>query len=488
MFFKKFVLICLLICFFISNLIGCSTTDKGERKSNGREETLENMEEPLVVFYDGAGYYLIQSFMESHPEINIEVVNCIPIIGENIDYKTLVAKNGVPDLIIASEGVSVYLPEWYEQGYIVDLGEFCSNDVSIVEDDYFPETFDIFQKDGTLYALPLGITMDFIVMSESKYDESSFSTLTEGYSGRDLLNVISIEINKAKEKDEFFSETGINILDLMYYLDAVKETSDGIEMDQDLFKQIYEIMYLRQKEADEAISFWNEQGISFSSTEGYAFPGAIEPRRYDGKFTASMGSWNATPAVMLSYAETSYQYYRDEGIKAVYLPTADDGSKYQATVEVWAAVCGESNRKQLAYELLRALMDEEINSFGGISSVLAPLGGSLHSANVYPINRKNAISLLDVFESQTEYLVYGQWSTLAELEDITIINRINVSGDEKEKHKRMLNNISGLFLSSKSEPFNKIYNIFYDYYDADIFDYENCFLEMLNTLNNGYNK
>lgn len=476
---RRILLICISI--FISILNGCASLTNG-RRINGQVETLDNMEEPLIVFYDGAGYYLIKSFMESHPEINIEIVNCIPSAGESIDYKTLIAKNGTPDLIIASEDISGYLPEWYEKGYIADLGEFYSNDVSVVEDDYFPETFDIFRKDSILYALPLGITMDCIIISESNYAESSFSKLTDEYTGKELLNIMLEEINKEKAKDEFFTETSCNILDFLYYFDAVKKTADDIEIDQELFKQIYEIMYLGLKEADEAISFWNDLGISFESSEGYAYPGAIEPRRYDGKFTVSMGGVDSAPAVVLSYAETISQYYRDEGIKAVYFPTIDDGSKYQASVEVWAAICEESNRKQLAYELLRALMDEEIKSFGGISGMLVPLGGSFHSCNVYPINRRNAISFLETFESQTEYLVYNQWSSLASLEDITIVDRINVNEYEKEKHKRMLSDISGLYLVNAALN-DEVRDIFSNYYNADVFNYEYCYLEIQNALN-----
>ena len=80
------------------------------------------------------------------------------------------------------------------------------------------------------------------------------------------------------------------------------------------------------KEADEAIEFWNEQGYLYERNSGYAQFSAIEPRRYEGKFMGSIWNTGDVPALVLSYSETAYQHYTEEGINAVYFPTADDGN------------------------------------------------------------------------------------------------------------------------------------------------------------------
>jgi len=213
----------------------------------------------------------------------------------------------------------------------------------------------------------------------------------------------------------------------------------------------------------------------FSSQSGYIPRNAFDPRRYEGNFTASIRSLGEAPTQVLSYAETAYQYFSEEGIKAIYFPTADDGGKYQARVKLWGAVARESSRKELAFELLRQLMDEDIDSFGapwGIGEI--PPGAGILNVNVYPVNIENAVSFLDRFENQSAKLMYGT-------QNATILDRADISEVEKEKHAEMLSSISGLFCWNKE--LEKIDSIFDDYYTANITDYENCYIDMLNSLN-----
>ena len=457
--------------------VGCDSSN--ERRSTDIEqgETLETMEEPLRIFYDGTGYYLLKSFVDAHPEMNIMLINCIPNVDGAIDFDSIVAQYGVPDLIVAREEVSIFLSEWYEEGHIADLSEFCSSDISINPEDYFPETFDVFSENGNMYALPLGITMDFMLTSESKYENSSFAKLDDGYTGRELMNILLAEVQKEKESGEFFSDSSLSVLLYMHYLDAVTQTEDGIQMDEELFKLVYDYEYKRGKIANDAENFWIQQGKDFGSLPGYIPIGALEPRRYEGKFTASMWSFGDAPALVLSYVETAYQYFLEEGVKAIYFPTADDGSQYQARVKLWGAVAGESSRKELAYELLRQLLDEDIDSFGGLWGMSTVQGAGILNVNLYPVNIENAISLLDRFESYSVKLSYGESAG----EPIAVLDRTGVSKFEKEKHENMLKSISGLFCWNKD--LRKIASIYDDYYNASIADYENCYIEMLNELN-----
>ncbi len=463
---REILLLCIMLISAV--FVGCASEGDEEKIDPKLEETLETMEEPLRIFYDGSGEYLIKSFMSAHPEVNIQLIECIRSGEDEVDMQDIISNNGVPDLIIGSEEISGYLSEWHHEGYTADLLEFCSSDVSINTDDYFPETFEIFSEERILYALPLGISLDFMLTSESKYYDSTFAKLEEGYTGRKLVNVMLEEVHKEKENGEFFSEINRSPLRWMYCLDGVTQTDDGIQMDEELFKQVYELSYKNQQLQNKARSFWSEQSKAFNGSTGYAFPCALDPRRYEGKFTVDIGSLEDAPAVVLPYAETAYQYHTEEGIKAIYLPTADDGSQYQARVKIWGAIAEESKRKELAYELLRALMDEEINSFGMVR------GASPEDKNVYPINKANAISLLGRFESQTSMLMY---------ENDLKAERIDISSEERDKHDEVLKNISGLYCWTKE--LNEVSAISNVYFEADISDYESCYLDMLNTLNSG---
>ena len=443
--------------------IGCDS----KKDEMNLDITLDAMEEPLTIFYDGSGELLLKSFMSSNPNINIRLIECLPATDEEIDIQEIINQNGTPDLIIAGEELSIYLSEWYKQGYITDIGEFSSSDVTIDIDHYFPGTLDIFNVNNHLYALPLGISVDFMLTSESTYFSSSLAKLENEYTGRELITILQEEVQNTKEPGKFFSEINVLPLRWMYRLNGVTQTDSGIQLDEDLFKQVYELAYQNRKIQNDSRAYWSMQGKVFNGTTGYAFPCALDPRRYEGNFVVDIGSIEDAPAIVLPYAETAYQYHLEEGIKAIYIPTVDEENKYQARVKIWGAISKESKNKELAYELLRVLMDGENNYFSTLR------GASTEDINVYPINRTNAISLLDRFENQTSVLMYEN--------NLSLIDRMDVSNEEKAKHEEMLNNISGLYCWT--EKLQEIDDISSVYFDAYVSDYTKCYLDILNTLN-----
>lgn len=443
--------------------VGCASQEQ-EREL---DVSLDTMEEPLTIFYDGSGEYLLKSFMSSNPKINIRLIEFHPTTDEEIDLQAIIDQYGTPDLIIAGESMSMYLSEWYQKGYITNINEYLSSDETIDIDDYFPETFDVFNVENRLYAIPLGISVDFMLTSESKFFSSSLVKLEDEYTGRELIETLLEEVQNIKEPGKFFSELNVMPLAWMYRLNGVTQTDSGIQLDEELFKQVYELAYQNRMIQKDARAYWNTQGKVFSGSTGYAFPCALDPRRYEGNFVVDIGSIEAAPAIVLPYAETAFQYHMEEGIKAIYLPTVDEENNYQARVKIWGAISKESKNKELAYELLRALMDDENNYFGTLRGV------SPEDSNVYPINRTNAISLLDEFENQFSVLTYEN--------NLGSIDRIDVSDEEKVKHEEMLNNISGLYCWTKR--LSEIDDISSMYFDAHVSDYTNCYLDILNTLN-----
>ena len=82
--------------------------------------------------------------MSSNPNVEISLIKCLLAEEEEVDMQAMIDQYGTPDLIIAGESMSMYLPEWYEKGYITNINEYLSSDETVDIDDYFPETFDVF--------------------------------------------------------------------------------------------------------------------------------------------------------------------------------------------------------------------------------------------------------------------------------------------------------------------------------------------------------
>ena len=481
---KVFVLV-LLALRVILWLTGCSYKD--EEKSNvDVYETLEEMEDEFVVFYDSSAYMLLQSFQDNHPNIEIEMI-LIDQFTE--DLKEMIDRYGPPDLVlgrIRQLGKDNFidlcdLPYCYEKGYIADLSVFTANDADLDINAYFPGTFDVFREKDHLYAIPLGISMDFMVTSESKYKSSDFAALEEGYTGRELLDVWLSEISKEREEGEFFCSEIFSDTNLLYQLGAISHTETGIHVDEEIFKRVYEYSYAIDKQRENSEDFWFTSGKLFNVDTGYVGHTAFEPRKYEGKFTVSHWAEMDAPGLVLSYATTANQYHLDEGTKAIYFPNMDDGNAYAAKVAVYGAVGAESRRQELAYELLRLLMDEKIsyfqnlsgNHFGRVTSDPKNMG-----LNFYPVNKEAAYDFLDEFEQRNSVLFYEQ---LGSGRFLQMLNRVDVSAEEKTKHENMLKGITGMYCWN--EQMSTISTIISDYQSMEITDYAACYAEVVDFLN-----
>ena len=109
-----------------------------EEEKSGEEvyETLEEVDYEFLVFYDPSAKMLLQSFMEHHPEIEINMANMedpwldINDVNKGLNLKAMIKKYGLPDLILGGSALGTYhgneidkfdLPRCYEEGYIADI-------------------------------------------------------------------------------------------------------------------------------------------------------------------------------------------------------------------------------------------------------------------------------------------------------------------------------------------------------------------------------
>lgn len=466
-----------------------------EEEKSGEEvyETLEEVDYEFLVFYDPSAKMLLQSFMEHHPEIEINMANMedpwldINDVNNGLNLKAMIKRYGLPDLILGGSGLHLYLgvnevdkfdlPRCYEEGYIADIKTFCANDVNLDPDSYFPGTFEVFQDKDHLYALPLGISLDFMLTTESKYDESEFSKLKEGYTGIDLMQIMQNEVKKEREIDAFFCPERISARRLLYQLGGVTQTKAGIQVDEETFQQVYEYTYLNNKKVSETKETWAQTGKWFTTDNGFVQRTAFEPRAYEGKFEVSFWENMDAPAIALYYATTANQYHLDEGTKAIYIPNHDDGNAYTAAVRVYGAVGAESKKPELAYELLRMLMDEEISYFE-IHDDGVPAGYQREPYNLYPVNKERALQILDDFEKRNALMLYGHQG---EGRYFQILDIVPISEEEKAKHEKMLNGISDMvyFTYDMDDAFNRVF----EYQDMGVEDYKECYDEVVKALN-----
>ena len=108
-----------LFCIIFMVFVGCASQEQ-EREL---DVSLDTMEEPLTIFYDGSGEYLLKSFMSSNPKINIRLIECHPTTDEEIDLQAIIDQYGTPDLIIAGVNDALSQIEKMEKEKLPQLPE-----------------------------------------------------------------------------------------------------------------------------------------------------------------------------------------------------------------------------------------------------------------------------------------------------------------------------------------------------------------------------
>ena len=482
-------------------LSGCGE-EKKEKPEEDMYKTLEEVDYEFLVFFEPSAQMLLQSFTENHPEINIvsreikSVLMDIDLINQGLHLDAMIKQYGYPDLILVGPadengGFEVYsstgatidrydLPGCYEKGHYADLSMYSANDTTVDPDAYFPGTFDVFRDKDILYALPLSIHMDFMMTTDTKYSESAFSQLQEGYTGKELLEVMQMELDRKRDVDEFFCPERISAIRLLYQLGGVTQNETGIRVDEEIFKRVYEFTYLNNKQAAVKQAGWNENGRIFTAENGFVMFTAFEPRAYEGKFDVSFWASMDAPAVALTYATTANEYHVEDGTKAIYIPNYDNGSSYTASVGIYGAVGAESGEPELSYKLLRMLMDEEIMYFDIPDDILGFHGDSF---NYCPVNKEQAAKLFENFENRNALMLYGHVGSGRYFQMLDIVK---VGEEEKEKHAKMLDGITGM--TYLNYDMMEAAHAIGEYQYMEVKDYKGCYEAVVKALNEAFNE
>lgn len=383
---RAFRLIVLLIGVIVFSLCACSSSKELDEKISNIDSEVKqlgvNYGEPLRVFYMDAG--LLANFQNMYPDIKLELHKIYPGVEENdVDIEYWAKMYGDPDIILFNRSGSFGVEQEYEKGQIEDIQKYCEEDVTLDQSKYVAGTFEVLKYDDVLMGLPLSWSKTCLIVKESEIKGSEMETLEEGYTGRELFNVLLTEIKK-----EEYSEKFCWLYDL-YFLNSLVEVSskrDGkLEMDEEMFKVLFEFSVLSEMNVQAVREAFGD--FSEHANQRHSEPSLDPDFCSDGYFGSYL---RGAPQVTAIYAK-SVADMDQENIELFWIPTIDNGKEYIALVEDYAVIGKNSSRKQQAYEVIRMMMDMPINMMTQPSGNVPEIYSS--------VNIERSIEMLDYFNT-----------------------------------------------------------------------------------------
>lgn len=471
---KKLFFVCI---FVLLVLIGCSQAKQrsGEDPST---KSLTAEEEPLVIFYtDGSGV-IVQNFLKGYPKLNVEM----HMVGSSMQaVENLIEKEGEPDLLLLALGGNPEETVTIQEQYAADITELYENDFDLRESDYFPGTFDVFREDKRLIGIPLGISLPSMTVREENWIGSALEALEDDYSTIELLNAIEKEIDRAAQEQVLFSgDMGGPFYDELNRMGAIQKTEEGVIIDEKIFERVYTVHMKRHKLENEVSEYLKK----VETDEPKHILSGLDPSNYAGEFLVS--EWyGGAPQVYLPYAASVNMNFFEQETHTVYYPAGDTTDALGARVEVVGVVGTNSRRQQEAYDILRMMMDMEIQYFVQPGGHITNYGDSL-----CPVNKERAYAMIDDFEQYAEDY-YDQSNKEDGIPDtvsicdgtgqlIYLIEKVTL-GDEKENLQEALERISFLYRNGDKEL--KSNEIAGRYFADEVEDYTGCYAEFVQLYN-----
>lgn len=433
---KKFLFFIFLIVFVIES-IGCNNF-------NATEDSSFIKQEELLIFYEDGTENILNDFRIQYPNYEILMKK-----GNNEEeIEKLKLYYGEPDVILLNYNINKYEDQVLEEKYGCDLSELIYNDTSIDDGNYFAGTFSIGKKGDEILSLPLGISLNMMILREEQWFGSAFEKLEENYTGKDLLNAIEYEIDHEIENGMFINQDSVGIsVHMLQLLDGIIEKEGKTTIDEELYRQLYNIWYKGTNNLSKVDTTVYEENLR--ANIGYRTLGA--------------------PQTVLAYQTSENMYWHCQETYVVYFPTMTDGGAFGACVQQAGIVGKNSEKKEQAYEFLRLLMDMPLitYSYPGLQS----------NKTFCPVNKQNAYMLLENFEKLTESKVQIEKYNGERYS----IDYIKVSDRERAKLQYVLKNISFLYRVTDEE--RRVEEILSLYKDKNVASYLESYLTILNILN-----
>lgn len=351
---------------------GCRDTDRTGSLSQAEEETPEK----LIVFdLTSDNSQLIVDYQAAHPEIALEIHS---ITG---DWDKFVEKYGEPDIILGM----VSLMDEYADSYALDMTKFVEADETDFNV-YYPGVTEIGSIDNRIYALPLELSSDMIILTDSQLKGSAFEELSENYAAGELLDAMLKEMRKASN-DGTMGVLGQEVAGtLLYEIGAITEENDELRLDKELFEKVWTVM--QKGFISEATEYGYRGGFSFYSNIDLF---GISEEEYKFMIT---NRW--CPQEWLKYMNSLMQEQSGEAIHVFWKPMADSG-KFTAWVSEVGMIGKNTAYPQTAYNCLRQMMDTPRTVFTFGRDTAGWVQG-------FPVNKEQALLMIDNVEgAYSEY-------------------------------------------------------------------------------------
>ncbi len=416
-------------------LSGCGQRREAKNDlSSEQEQTKE-----LCVFYDQDNETLIANFEKFYPEYELDKVFL------ESDIKDQMSRGKIPDLIIANGGTP--LMEWYKQGFIQEMGSYYGEDLEIEDEDYFPGALEAGREEDMLLALPLSAQVQYMTVRQSIMKETAFGNLSGEYTLEEFLDVLLEEYSGVVEKDTMVV-SGIpfcyDFLGLLFTTGAITLEEDQVKIDQEIFEKLYRIC------VENCRNYKEDANVSMLIYRN----AAIDPR--DGDYKAAY--WHGCPPqVGVLYAQSVNQQLLDEDIDVFWWPMNGEAGCYAAEVVTLGMIGAESENPQVAYEVLRLMMDMPVKEW------IQPLKIGNTSMNMYmPIHIENAKELCAYVETTgtTEFNVDSTGN------ESQVVEKQAWDEELKEKVLNMIDGIQYVYRLDDNVYSNARSVITYEYIDA----------------------
>lgn len=453
----KKVFLILIFGVFLLLLFGCNSRTRRRPAANR-----ENSEE-ILVFHDNNSL-LISQFQKAHPEIDIQVVNMSSSPAGD-KYENCVNQYGYPDIILLNDKTAG-LNYYYENDRIASLDEYISFDSKIDETLYCHGVFEAGKIEGEQYGLTLTIEIPYMTIREDLWVESAFAEMPENYTGNDLLTAMNIELDKAEEREDYRVFPYINdtwrMPDWFYVLGIMNTEDEEFEIDEELFKKLYDMCI-----KDQENKILSESYFENFVNGGFGAAGG------DVYLAVGYGTFSSPQIGLVLDQSLNQDKYQDE-IKVIWYPTADNSDIFKVQVDTIGAIGQESTKKSEAYEILRLMMDMPY------SSALISNDVNIAEKTPCPVNIMRAMELLDFVEKEgpTQLVDHGTSGYITNYD----VEKQPVSEEVREQFEYVLEN-AVVYRKNNNELETDIRFIASEYIQDCEEDYYFCYIDLVRRCN-----
>ena len=368
----------------------------GCRSARARSDSNENLndvevrgekEEPPLRIFTLGNSTLVQDYQLAYPNEELEVV---PISMMNLQGSLedrildTIQRVGAPDIIIDTNS-GLGLSYWNEIEMIADIEYYFDLDDTFDPDRYYPGTESVGRIGEMMYALPLGLQVNYMTVHDEAWKESHFEVLPENYTALELLYAMEAELDYWMEQDKedyrwVFQGDIYDIASWLWDSGALQITADGVTVDREILKLLID----GQRKCGKNINEYTQikGGISVIH----------DPR--EGDYCAVGWSGCIAPQIGLLYYQSMNQELMNQIIHVLWIPlkqTEINGelqSQYAAEVAAWGMVGAHSENPERAYQTIRKMMDIPLHGYtqpDSINTTYIP----------FSINRQEALNMIE---------------------------------------------------------------------------------------------